>query len=123
MMTGSARCIGALVAAAHHDELAVDRARLPARDRRIHEADLRGIGGGVHLARDRGRDGGVIDEDRPAPHAREGAVGAGADAPQVVVVADAGHDELGPRRRLARGARHRPPCSATQASAFAAVRL
>ena len=64
----------------------------------------------------------MVDEDRARLHAGEGAVGPERDRAQVVVVADAGEHEVAPGRRLARGRRAAPPCSATQASAFAAVR-
>ena len=47
------------------------------------------------LARDRRRGGGVVDEDRAALHAGEGAVVAERDRAQVVVVADAGEHDLG----------------------------
>jgi hypothetical protein len=56
----------------------------------------------------------VIDEDRPLPHPGKRAKLAEGDAAQVVVVADAGEDELGLARRLG---------LATQASALARVRL
>ena len=62
----------------------------------------------VQFARDVGRGGGVVDEDRAALHAGEGAVGPERDRAQIVVVADAGEDEIaalgggaGRRRRLA----------------------
>ena len=54
----------------------------------------------------------------------EGAVGAGGDAAQVVVVADAGEDDLGALGGLGRGRGAAAlPCCATQASARLAVRL
>ena len=48
----------------------------------------------VELARDFGRGGGVVDEDRARCHAREGAVGPDGHRAQVVVIADAGEDDL-----------------------------
>ena len=50
--------------------------------------------------------------------------GAERDRAQVVVIADAGEDEIGAFGRLgAAWRRGAPPCSATQSSALAAVRL
>ena len=46
----------------------------------------------------------------PGLHAGEGAVGPERDRAQIVVVADAGEDEVGALgRRLAASARHAPP--------------
>ena len=56
--------------------------------------------------------------DRKHPDSADG------DGAQIVVVADAGEDEILALRRLRRGeAAKAPPCSATHFSALAAVRL
>ena len=49
----------------------------------------------------------MVDENRPRPHAGEGAVVAERDRPHVVIVADAGQNEVPPRggRRRSRRAR------------------
>jgi hypothetical protein len=90
-------------AAAHDGELAVLGPGLSAGHRRVDEMKVERLRFGGKLAGDMGGDGGVIDEDRALGHAREGPVRASADLGEVVVVADAGHDEVGPRRGLARG--------------------
>ena len=78
----------------------------------------------VKLARDLGRSGGVVDEHRALLHAVEGAVWAQRDFAQVVVVADAAHDEvLALGRRLRASARCARRDCATHSSALAAVRL
>src|SRR5690606_4648605 len=77
-------------AAAHDREDAVLRPRLAAGDGRIDEADRGGRRRRGEFAGDRGRDRGVIDEDRARGHAPEGAFGAGAYGAQVIVIADAG---------------------------------
>ena len=54
----------------------------------------------------------------PRRERREGAVGAGGDRAQVVVVADAGEDDLGASAAASAGVAARaPPCCATQSSA------
>ena len=95
-----------LVAAAHHGEHAILGAGLAARHRRVDEIEAAFFGFGVQLARDRGRGGGVIDDDRALAGAGVDAVLAEHDFAQVIVVADAGHDEVlagrgGLRRRRA----------------------
>ena len=52
------------------------------------------LGGCVEFAGDLRRGGGVVDEDGAFAHALEGAVRAQGDLAQVVVVADAGEDDL-----------------------------
>ena len=65
----------------------------------------------------------MVDEDRAVLHAGEGAVGAERDRAQIVVVADAAeHEILALGGGLGVGA-ELPPTCATQASAFAGVRL
>ncbi len=97
-----------LGAAAHHRKRAVFGPRLPARDRRVDEAEAEFGGLGRQLARHLGRDGGVIDEDRALGHAGKGAIRPEADRAQVIVIADTGHHESGTLRRL--GGRGRRPC-------------
>jgi hypothetical protein len=73
---------------------AVDCTEVAAGDRRIDELQPALDRGRTELAGDvRGR-GRVVDEDRAAPHAGERAIGAEHDRAQVVVVADAGEDDV-----------------------------
>ncbi len=83
-----------LVAAAHHREHAVLGAGLAARNRRIDEIEAALFRFGVKLARDLGRSGGVVDHDGALGDPGEHAVVAEHDLAQIVVVADAGHDEI-----------------------------
>ena len=53
--------------------------------------DARGL---IQLTRDRGRDRGVIYENTALGHRRKGAVWPQTDRPQIVIIADAGHDHL-----------------------------
>jgi 3-hydroxyisobutyrate dehydrogenase len=69
-------------------------ASLTAGHRRVDEGEPALLGLGVELARNLGRGGGVVDEDRALAHAGEGAVGPERHFAQVVVVADAAHDEV-----------------------------
>ncbi len=92
-----------LVAAAHDGEHAVLGAGLAARDGRVDEADALFPADAMQLARNLGGGGGVVDEDGALPHAGEGAGVAQHDRAQIVVIADAGHDELGALGRLGRG--------------------
>ena len=83
--------VGLGVAAAHHGEHAVLRARLSARYRRIDEVKAALLRRFIQFARDlRGR-GGVIDEYRVLAHFRERGA---RDRPHVIVVADAHHHEV-----------------------------
>ena len=77
----------------------------------------------VKLAGNVRRGGGVIDEDRALLHARECAVRPNRHLAQIIVVADAGEDEVGIARGLRRSVRGRAADSATQASARLRVRL
>ena len=80
---------------AHHDrEHTVDRARFAAGYRRVHEAEaaLRRVC--RQLLRDAGRRGSVIDENGAGAHPLEGTAGADRHRAHVVVVADAGEDDL-----------------------------
>ena len=97
--------VGGLLAAAHHRQDAVLRAGLAAGDRRVDEARAARLGGLGEFAGDRGRGRGVVDEDRAFLEPLEGAVRGGGDAAQVLVVADAGEDDLRARRRRGRGRR------------------
>ena len=80
---------------------------LSARDRRVDE--VRGLlpAGPEQLARDIGRRRGVVDEDGRLDEPGQDAVGPVGDRAQVVVIADAGQDDLGTGRGLARGRRRR----------------
>ena len=99
--------IGLGIAAAHHGEHAVLGAGLAAGDRRVDEIEAALLGFRMQLARDLGRGGGVVHEHRALLDAMEGAVRPERHLAQVIVVADAAHDEvlafgrLFRRRRLA----------------------
>ncbi|MPL79213.1 hypothetical protein SDC9_25088 [bioreactor metagenome] len=97
-----------LGAAAHHRQHAVLGPRLPARDRRVDKAKAHLSGQRRQFARDLGRHRGVVDEDRVRPHAGESALVAETDGAQVVVIADAGHDEIGARGGRGRRGRGAP---------------
>ena len=90
------------LAAAHDGQHAVFGAGLAAGDRRIDETAATGAGGGVEFAGNFGAGRGVVDQDGAWLHSGKDAVGAGGDLAQVVVVADAGEDEIGVARRLRR---------------------
>ena len=90
------------LAAAHHREHAVLGAGLAAGDRRVDEFKAAFLCLGMKFARDLGRGGGVIDHDGARPHAGEYALLAQHHLAQIVVVADAGHDEVLACRRLPR---------------------
>ena len=86
--------IGFGLPAAHHGEHPVLGAGLAAGDGRIDEREAALLRLGGKLAGDLGRSGGVIHEHRALLHPMEGAVGSQRDLAQVVVVADAAHDEV-----------------------------
>ena len=86
--------IGVFAAAAHHRQHAVFRAGLSAGHRRIDEFEAGLGGGGVEFAGDLGRGRGVVDEGGAFLHAGKSAIGADRDGAEVVIVADAGHDEI-----------------------------
>ena len=111
------------VAAAHHCEHAVLGAGLAAGDRRVDEIEAAPFGFGVQFACDLRRRGGVIDDDRAFARAGEHAVLTEHHFAQVVVVADAGHDEILAFGRLFGVGTLLPPNCATHLSALAAVRL
>src|SRR6478752_1214145 len=76
---------------------------LAAGNGRVDEREASLLRLGVKLARDLGRRGRMVDEHRALLHAVEGAIGPERDFAQVVVVADAAHDEvLALGRRLGR---------------------
>jgi hypothetical protein len=85
---------GLIVAAAHYREDAVLGAGLAARHRRIDGIEAAFFGRGVKLAGNVGRGGGVVDKNLALAHAGEGAIGAESHFAQVVIVADAAHDEI-----------------------------
>ncbi len=85
---------------------AVLGAGLAAGDRRVDEIEAALFRFRIELAGDLGGCGGVVDEHRALFHAGEGAVGTERHLAQIVVIADAGHDEIlsfgcGFRRRRA----------------------
>ena len=84
------------------------RACLAARNRRVDEAEAEFCGFRVQLARYVGGGGRVIDEDRARLHAREGAARSQRDRAQIIVVSDAGENEITPRSRFTRGRSARP---------------
>jgi hypothetical protein len=85
---------GGLIAADHDGQHAVLGAGLAAGHRRVEEGEARLARSFVQLARDLGRGGGVVDEDGTLLHRGEGAVGTGGDRAQIIVIADAGEDEV-----------------------------
>jgi hypothetical protein len=88
------RLVVGLIAAAHHGEHAVLGARLAARYRRIDEAAALFRSRGMQFARHVGRGSGVVNEHRALLHRLESAVRSGGDGTQVVIVADAGENEV-----------------------------
>jgi hypothetical protein len=80
--------------AAHHRQRAVLGAGLAAGHRRVDAFEAAFFRRGVQLARDFGRRRGVIDEHFALGHAGEGAVRPKRHLAQVVVIADAAHDEI-----------------------------
>ena len=109
----------------HHDrQHAVLGARLAARDRRVEEAEALVLGGGVELAGDLGRGGGVIDEDGALAMPWKAPSGPERDLAQIVVVADAGEHDLLALGGLARRRGQRAAVLATPISRpWRAVRL
>ncbi len=93
---------GRFVAAAHHRQRAVLGAGQAAGDRRVDEAEAAFLRLARQFARHVRGSGGVVDKDRAARHAGEGAVGAERHRAQIVVVADAGEDDRPAARRVAR---------------------
>src|SRR5215472_10203015 len=92
------------VAAAHHGERAVFRSGLATRHRGINGIEAALAGGGIEFAGDLGGCGRVIDEHRAFCNAMKGAIRPEHNLAHIVVVADAGHDEIltlggGPRGR------------------------
>ena len=83
-----------LLAADHDRQRAVLRARLAAGDRRVERCEAACLGLFGKLARDFGGSRRVVDIDRALAHRLEAAVGADRHGAQVVVVADAGEDEV-----------------------------
>ncbi len=102
------------VAAAHHGQGPVLGAGLAARHRRVDGIKSALAGSRVKLAGDLGRCRGVIDEYCASGNAVKRAVCPERDLAQVMVVADAGHDEIltlggGPRCRRRTPAELRHP--------------
>jgi len=87
----------------HHRQCAVLRAGLAAGHRGVEKSQATLARGGVELARDLGRSGGVVDERGALAHALERALLAEGDGAQIVVVADTGKHHLGAHRRAGRG--------------------
>ena len=96
------------IAAAHDGEHAVLGTRLAARDGRINETEALGLRDGMKLTGDGGGGGRMIDEDGAGFHRLEGAVRAGRDLAEIVVVADACEDEIGVLRGFGGGWCRRP---------------
>ena len=92
--------IGVGIAAAHHGQHAVLGPGLAAGDGSVDEVEAALLRLGMELARDLGRSRGVVNEHRALVHAVERAVGPERDLAQIVIIADAAHDEV-----LARGGR------------------
>ncbi len=97
---GIERC---LAAAAHDRERTVLRARFATRDGSVEAEQAEPVGLDRQLARDARRNGGVIDEQRALLHRIERAVAAERHLREIVVVADAGQDDIGVLRGLGRG--------------------
>ena len=98
-----------LIAADHHRERAVLGAGLAARDRRVERAGAALCGGRMQLAGDAGRGRGVVDEHGAGPKRLKRAVWPERHRAEIVVIADAGEDEIGAVRGRGRGGRR---CSA-----------
>ena len=109
-MTGLALSKSSSVAADHDGEHAVLRAGLAAGDRRVEEAEAarrRLLG---ELARDLGRSRGVVDVDRrPSSCRRRRRSWPIVTVAQIVVIADAGEDEILAGGRLGGVAANAPP--------------
>ena len=92
-----------VVGPAHHRELAVLGPGLPARHRSIDEADAAFGARLGQFARERGRGSGVVDDDSTFGDAGKHTVVAVDHRTNIVVGADAHHDDLGVGRGFARG--------------------
>ncbi|MNT15876.1 hypothetical protein D3C72_1509530 [compost metagenome] len=93
------------IPAAHHRELAIDGARLPAGDGRVDELQAQCLGLGVEFTGHIRRCRGVVHKDRSALHAGKGAILAGGDRAQVIVIAHAAEHDVGTGGCLARRGR------------------
>jgi hypothetical protein len=83
-----------LLAAAHDAQLAIDRARLAARDRRIDEADAESFCFFEQFSGQHRGGGGVIHQDRALFQSCQRAAVAVGNRAHVVVVSDAHQDEV-----------------------------
>ena len=109
------------VAARHDRQLAVLGARLSARHRGVDEGPPAAGRQRRHLARHRGRGGGVVDDHGALGQMRQGLAH---HLAHVVVIAHAQDEQLGPRRRPGHGRRERPrPSSRPSARALSGERL
>ena len=84
-----------LVAAAHDREDAILRACLAAGDGCVDEVDALGLGGVGKLAGDFGAGSGIVDQNGASLHAGSGAGVSERDGAEVIIIADAGEDEVG----------------------------
>jgi hypothetical protein len=82
------------IAAAHHRERAIFGAGLAARDRGVNEVEAAFFRLGVKFARDCSRSSRVIDQNGALLHAGESALRAQHHLAQIIVIADASHDEV-----------------------------
>ena len=113
-----------LAASAGHDrQLAVLGPGLTPGYGRVHESKIALARAAVQFAREFGRSGGVIDQNRPAAHARKRAARFQRNSAHVLVATHAGERELRFRQAAAGLLAATPPYSSTQRSAVERVRL
>jgi hypothetical protein len=122
-MTGSGLLEHLGLGAAHHRQHAVFGTSLAARDRRVDEEAALRLGCGLEFAGYFGAGSGVVDQNSAGLHRGDAAIHAGRHGTQVVVIANAGEDEVGTLAASAGVAAWLPPNSAAHFSDLAAVRL